>query len=252
MKAVILAGGFGTRLSEHTNLIPKPMILLGGKPILWHIMQIYIKHGIKDFIIALGYKQEIVKDYFLNYSLLNSDLQVDLQTGINKPINQKSLDASVTLIDTGIKTGTAGRLKIVSEFIDDDNFFMTYGDGVCDINIQKLLEFHRSHGKKATVTAVRPPARFGVMNIRENQVKEFNEKPQLNDGWVNGGFFVLNKSIVDYIDSDICMFEQGPMTRLSSEGELMAYKHKTFWKCMDTKRDHTELEKIYTQGAPWL
>lgn len=253
MKVVILAGGFGTRISEYTDLLPKPMIPIGGKPILWHIMQRYADFGHKDFYIALGYKAEVVKDYFLNYSSLNSDFTVNLKTGKILPHKLDEIDWNVTLVDTGLNTMTGGRVKRLSKFIGDKTFLLTYGDGVADIDLEKLLHFHRSHGKMITVSAVRPTARFGELELLKNQVVSFKEKPQLHDGWINGGFFVIEPTFLNLIKGDETLLERDPLEVAANMGELMAYRHDGFWHCMDTKRDHEFLDAIWkSSAAPWI
>jgi len=254
MKVVILAGGLGTRLSEYTDKIPKPMVQVGGKPILWHIMQRYAMFGYKDFVIALGYKGEIIKDYFLRFSQVNSNFTVNLRSGKIEPVECLSEDWNVTLVDTGETTMTGGRLKRLERFIDGDTFLMTYGDGVADIDIGKLIEFHCKEDNLATVTAVRPPTRFGELSLNGTFVERFEEKPQMNDGWISGGYFVLKKSILELINDDETMFEREPLEAVASMGQLNAYRHEGFWQCMDTKRDLDALEGIIadTDGAPWL
>lgn len=251
MKVILLAGGFGTRLGEFTNLIPKPMVLIGGKPILWHIMQSYSSFDHKDFYVALGYKAEIIKEYFLNYRTLNTDFSVELNNGNIKHHQDSKDEWKVTLVNTGDNSLTGGRVKRMKKFIGDETCMMTYGDGVADININALLDFHRSHGKLITVSAVRPPARFGEMEIIGNKVTSFKEKPQLNEGWINGGFFVFEPKFFDLIEGDETSLEKEPLEKAASMGELMAYRHDGFWQCMDTKRDHELLENLWIQGAPW-
>ena len=251
MKVIILAGGFGTRLGEYTNLIPKPMIKIGGKPIIWHIMQTYSEFGHKDFFVALGYKSEVIKEFFLNYQSLNSDFTIDLNNG---KIDQKqfnSVDWKVTLVDTGESSMTGGRVKRMKDYIGNETCMMTYGDGIANINIDKLLDFHHSHGKLITVSSVRPPARFGEMAIKGDKVISFKEKPQLQEGWINGGFFVFEPNFFNLIEGDETSLEKEPLEKAASMGELMAYRHEGFWQCMDTKRDHELLENLWSQGAPW-
>lgn len=253
MKVILLAGGFGTRLSEYTDAIPKPMVLVGNKPILWHVMQIYAKYGHKDFYVALGYKAAVVKEYFLNYHTLNTDFTVDLGSGQILPHQVDSVDWKVTLVNTGLDTMTGGRVKRMKDFIGDETFMVTYGDGVANINLDDLLDFHKSHGKMVTMTAVRPVARFGELVLDQNRVTVFQEKPQLNGGWINGGFFVIEPSFFDLIEGDSTMLEKGPLEKVTQAGELMAYEHDGFWQCMDTKRDHELLQKLWLDGtAPWL
>jgi len=252
MKVFILAGGLGTRLSEFTGLIPKPMIKVGGKPILWHIMKTFASFNHKDFYIALGYKSDVIKEYFLNYHALNSDFAIELKSG-NITINQKDLiDWRVTLINTGENTMTGGRAKRLASFANGETIMLTYGDGVADIDINKLLTFHKSHGKMITMTAVRPAARFGELQLVDNKVISFKEKPQMNDGWINGGYFVIEPAFFDLIDDDATLLEREPLERSVALGELMAYRHEGFWQCMDTKRDHELLESLWAQGAPWV
>lgn len=254
MKTVILCGGLGTRLSEETNLKPKPMVEIGGKPMLWNIMSIYSAYGHNDFLCALGYKGEVIKDYFLNYHLRNGNVIINTLTGelIVDKVPQE--DWNVSLIDTGQLTMTAGRLLRLKPYLEgEDTFMLTYGDGVSNVNIEDLLEFHRSHGRIATVTAVRPPVRFGEMLIDSNKVVDFKEKPHVEAGWINGGFFVFNKEIFKYLIGDEVMLERDPMENLVKQGELMAYYHNDFWQCMDTLRDKEYLENLIKAGnAPWL
>lgn len=254
MKAVILAGGLGTRISEETALKPKPMIEIGGKPILWHIMKIYEKHNIEDFHLALGYKAYIIKDYFLKYNSLNNNFSINLKSGITQFTDNIYENWNVDLVDTGLETMTGGRLLRLKKILKNEQTFMlTYGDGVSDIDLTKLLQFHKSHGKIATVTAVRPPVRFGELIINNNIVEEFAEKPQAGKGWINGGFFVFNKEIFDYIENDSVMLEREPLENLSKNGELMAFKHEGFWQCMDTVREKEILEKLWSSNnASWL
>ncbi len=254
MKVVILAGGFGTRLSEETDLRPKPMVELGGKPILWHIMNIYSAYGFNEFIICCGYKAQVIKEYFVNYYQNTSDFTINLANGelsIHHPIAEPW---KVTLVDTGLKTMTGGRIKRVKDYIGNEPFMLTYGDGVSDVNIKELVEFHLSHGKLATVTAVQPMGRFGALGLVKNQqVTEFYEKPSGDGMWVNGGFFVLQPEVIDYIEGDLTTWEQEPLQQIAKEGELMAYKHYGFWKPMDTLRDKIELEgMINKKEAPWM
>ena len=251
MKVVILAGGFGTRLSELTDVIPKPLVPVGDKPIIWHIMNHYAGFGYKDFLIALGYKGEKIKDYFLNYRALNSDFTVDLDTGNCSFHDASGVDWNVTLVETGHNTMTGGRLKRLEKYLNGSPFLLTYGDGLCNVDIGRLVDFHQAHGKMASMTAVRPAARFGELSLDEDLVTEFKEKPQLQQGWINGGFFVMETKILDYILDDTIMLEQEPLSAIVELGELMAYKHNGFWHCMDTKRDFDYLNKIWRQGAPW-
>jgi glucose-1-phosphate cytidylyltransferase len=254
MKAVILAGGLGSRLSEETVLRPKPMVEIGGKPILWHIMNIYSCYGIDEFIIALGYRAEVVKEYFLNFYALNNNLTLDLATGATTIHGGRQPRWKVHLVDTGLSTQTGGRVKRLEPWLGDDStFMMTYGDGVADVDVRALLRFHDAHGKLATVTTVRPPARFGgIVLDGDHRVSQFTEKPQTGEGWINGGFFVLNRQVMRYIDGDDAVWERGPMERLASDGELMAYRHDGFWQPMDTLRERKLLEELWASGAaPW-
>lgn len=254
MKIVILCGGLGTRLSEETQVKPKPMVEIGGKPIVWHIMKSYECHGNKDFILALGYKGEVIKDYFLNYHARQSDLTVHLKSGKVEYSNPTAEDWNVSLIDTGAETMTGGRILRLKNLLKDSGTFMvTYGDGVSDINITELLAFHRSHGKLATVSAVRPPVRFGELLIDGNTVNQFQEKPQAGEGWINGGYFVFEPEVLEYIIDDTTFLEREPLERLAKDGQLMAYHHPGFWQCMDTIRDRDLLQTKWQAGnAPWI
>ena len=253
MKTVILAGGFGTRLSEYTKLIPKPMVEIGGKPILWHIMNHYSKYGFKDFVIALGYKGEVIKNYFLQYYAQNNDFTIDLATGKVEYIQEHTQDWRVTLVDTGDASLTGGRILRVKDIIGDEDFMVTYGDAVSDVNIGKLVESYRQSGALAMVTAVHPTARFGEIQIdNDDFVRSFKEKPQVNQGWINGGFFVLHPRVFDYIDNDLTTFEREPLERLAAEGQLKSFRHEGFWQCMDTVRDRDLLNQMWDEGrAPW-
>ncbi len=252
MKVIILAGGFGTRLSEYTESIPKPMVTVGGKPILWHIMNTYAKFEHKDFYVALGYKAEVIKEYFLNYRTLNSDFTVDLTNGDIIAHQQDAVDWKVSLIDTGLNSMTGGRVKRMQNFIGDETFLLTYGDGVADIDLDALVKFHKSHGKMVTVSAVRPGARFGELDINNNVVTSFKEKPQTTEGWINGGYFVIEPEFFDLIEGDSTILEKSPLERVAQMGELMSYQHNGFWQCMDTKRDRDSLEDLWeTDSAPW-
>jgi glucose-1-phosphate cytidylyltransferase len=252
MKVLILAGGLGSRLGEYTEIVPKPMVAIGGKPIIWHIMQTYAKFNHKDFYVALGYKSESIKQYFLNYNILNSHFTVDLSNGKISSQLQDKIDWKVTLVDTGISSMTGGRLKRLRSFIGDETFLLTYGDGVSNIDVGKLVDFHKSHGKMITMTAVRPAARFGELELHKDSVKSFVEKPQLHDGWINGGYFVIEPEFFELIDGDQTMLEREPLESAAKMGELMAYKHEGFWQCMDTKRDLELLENLWANGAPWI
>jgi glucose-1-phosphate cytidylyltransferase len=254
MKVVILAGGVGTRLVEETEVKPKPMVLIGGRPILWHIMMHYAHYRHKEFFIALGYKGEVIKRYIVDYSSLNSDLTVKFATGevLHHGDGIQKQDWTVHLVDTGEATLTGGRIKRLAPYLGDQTFMLTWGDGVSDVDLNKLLEFHRSHGRLATVTAVRPPARFGKLDIEGNQVVRFSEKPQISEGWINGAFFVLEPGVFNYIEGDMSQWEKEPLERLARDGQLMAYFHTSFWQCMDTLRDKKLLESLWEQGkAPW-
>jgi glucose-1-phosphate cytidylyltransferase len=253
MKTVILCGGLGTRLSEETQVRPKPMVEIGGMPILWHIMRIFAHHGHQDFMLALGYKGEVIKDYFLNYHLRTSDLTVHLSTGKREYSRVQAEDWVVQMIDTGNASMTGGRLYRLADYLRPHGTFMlTYGDGVSNIDVSALLKFHRHHGKLATVTAVRPPARFGTMTFDGDRVSDFHEKPQTGEGWINGGFFVFESGVFDYLSGDDTVLEEAPLERLAGDGELMAYKHSDFWQCMDTLRDRDALEQTWRcGGAPW-
>lgn len=253
MKVVLLAGGFGTRLSEHTEVIPKPMVQIGGKPILMHIMDTYAGFGHKDFYLALGYKAEVVKEYFLKFYSLNSDFRIDLMSGKVTPFQVNSLDYEITLVDTGLNSMTGGRLKRMQKYIGKETFMLTYGDGVANVDIDALLAFHKSHGKLVTMTAVRPSARFGELTLDENKVASFQEKPQLHDGWINGGYFVIEPEFFEYINGDSTLLEREPLEMVANKGQLMAYRHDGFWQCMDSKRDLELLESLWSKGkAPWL
>ena len=249
MKVIILAGGFGTRLSEHTDKIPKPMVTIGEKPIIWHIMNHYESYGFNDFFLALGYKSEVIKEYFLNYHQINSDIKVDLSSGRIQNYRSSNKNWKVSLINTGLKTMTGGRLKKLRPFLDkNETFLLTYGDGLSDINIEELVKFHKSHRKLVTITAVRPSARFGELSINmNNKVTNFEEKPQTQLGWINGGFFVINSDFLDLIDNDQSILEKEPLEKASKIGELMAFKHTGFWQCMDTKRDRDYLNKVFSE-----
>ena len=252
MKVIILAGGFGTRLSEYTESIPKPMVPIGGRPILWHIMQRYAYYGHKDFYIALGYKAEVIKDYFLSFSAINSDFSLDLTTSEIETHNTNGPDWKVTLVDTGQDSMTGGRVKRMQSYIGNEPFMLTYGDGVTDLNINNLIDFHQNHGKMVTVTAVRPVARFGELEIDGDCVKSFQEKPQVNKGWINGGYFVCEPGFFDLIKDDSTILERDPMENVAQQNQLFAFKHEGFWQCMDAKRDKDLLEELWQQKqASW-
>jgi len=252
VKVVILAGGFGTRLSEYTDSIPKPMVTIGGKPILLHIMEHFASFGHKEFIIALGYKSEFIKNYFLSFHSLNSDFKVDLSNGEIDLIESQLIDWKVSLIDTGLNSHTGERVRRLKRLIGNDTFLLTYGDGVSDVNIDKLVNFHKKNGKMVTLTAVRPNARFGELIIKDDIVTSFKEKPQTSEGWINGGFFVLEPEFIDLIKDNNAILEREPLEEVSSLGQLMAYKHFDFWHCMDSKRDKDNLEEIYqSRKGPW-
>ncbi len=252
MKVVILAGGLGTRLSEKTDEIPKPMVEIGGYPILWHIMNIYSSYGFNDFIIALGYKGYKVKDYFTNYHARHADLSVDLKTGDVEVFPKNTLDWRITLVDTGAETMTGGRIKRLATYLDD-TFMLTYGDGVSNVNLKELLDYHKKHGKLLTMTTVHPTSRYGKLEIDvNNQVNSFVEKPEFGGDWINGGFMVVEPEVLQYIKGDDDVFEREPLEKIASNGELMAFKHTEFWHCMDTLRDRNDLEKLWQSGsAPW-
>lgn len=252
MKVAILAGGVGSRLAEETEIRPKPMVEIGGKPILWHIMMLYSYYGFKDFVIALGYKGEMIKKYMIDYASLNGNLRVNLRTGKVEMQTGVRPDWNVELVDTGIATMTGGRIKRLKPYLGNETFMLTWGDGISDVNLRDLLSFHRSHGKLATLTAVRPPARFGHLTFDGDRVASFEEKPQTAEGWINGAFFVLEPGVFDYIEGDNTQWEREPMERLAADGQLMAYKHTSFWQCMDTLRDKRLLEELWERGnAPW-
>lgn len=252
MKVAFLAGGFGSRLAEETELRPKPMVEIGGKPILWHIMRHYASFGFNDFVVALGYKGDYIKRYFADYGSLRDKVTADLKTGQVASENHQDLDWSIELVDTGQGTLTGGRIKRLAPNLGNETFMLTWGDGVSDVDIDALVAFHRKHGKLATVTAVRPAARYGRLEIEGDEVISFTEKPQLAEGWINGAFFVLEPGVFDYIGDDDVMFEQSPMEQLASDGQLMAYRHEGFWQCMDTLREKHVLEEIWRSGnAPW-
>ena len=252
MKVIILAGGFGVRMSEYTESIPKPMVTVGGRPILWHIMSRYAHFEHKDFYLALGYKAELVKEYFLNYRSLNADFTVDLNSGDIESHQTDDTNWRVTLINTGLESMTGGRVKRLQSYIGNETFMLTYGDGVADVNVDALLEFHKGHGKMVTVSAVHPSARFGELLMEDHKVLNFEEKPQIGQGWINGGYFIIEPDFFDLIDGDTTIMEREPLEKAAAMGELMAYQHNGYWQCMDTKRDRDNLEKLWNAGkAPW-
>ncbi len=251
MKAVILAGGLGTRISEESHLKPKPMITIGGKPIIWHIMKQYSHYGVNEFIICLGYKGYVVKEYFANYFLHMSDVTFDMANN-EMQVHEKHVEPwKITLIETGEDTQTGGRLKKVRDYIGNETVCFTYGDGVSNINIQKLIEFHQSHGKLATVTAIQPPGRYGALNLNSERVEQFQEKPAGDGSWINGGFFVLEPEVMDFIEGPTTAWEESPLKKLADQQALMAYRHTGFWKAMDTLRDKVSLENLWQTTAPW-
>jgi glucose-1-phosphate cytidylyltransferase len=252
LKAVILAGGLGTRISEETLVRPKPMIDLGGRPVLWHIMKLYSKHGINDFIVCCGYKGYMIKEYFANYALHLSDITIDLRAN-TVDVHQSSVEPwRVTLVDTGEQTMTGGRLKRVRKYLDDEDFCFTYGDGLSNVDIAKLVAFHKGHKTLATVTAVQPPGRFGHLKLDQQKITDFNEKPEGDGAWISAGYFVLSPKVIDYIEGDATAWERAPMERLAKEGNLSAYLHRGFWQPMDTLRDKIALEDMWnTEKAPW-
>lgn len=253
MKAIILAGGLGTRIAEESDYRPKPMVEIGGRPLLWHIMKSYAKHGIRDFVICLGYKGYVIKEYFFNYHRHTANLEISLRSGTVNVLDTQAEDWKITLIDTGQDTMTGGRVKRVREYLGNETFCLTYGDGLADIDISTELAFHRSHGKLATVAAVQPPGRFGVLKLGEkSNVSSFEEKPQDEIGWINGGFFILEPLAIDYIESDATSFEREPLANLARDGQLMAFQHHGFWQPCDTLRDKRELQNLWDAGkAPW-
>jgi len=252
MKVVILAGGFGTRLAEQTEVKPKPMVEIGGHPILWHIMQIYAAYGYKDFIIALGYKGQVIKEYFFNHHVLNSNFTIDLSNGKLDFYDGNSYDWKVTLVDTGANTMTGGRVKRLTSYLGNEPFILTYGDGIANINIQKLVDFHQSHQKLVTITAVHPKAHYGELETENNRILKFKEKPQFKQSWINGGFMVIQPEFLNMLKNDQTVLEREPMDRTAQSGELMAYYHEGFWQCMDTLRDMKYLNELWDSGhAPW-
>ena len=251
MKVAILAGGFGSRIAEETEVRPKPMVEIGGYPILWHIMRHYAHYGFKDFVIALGYKGEYIKKYFADYCSLSGNVLVDFNTR-RIATNGDDLDWTVNLIDTGISTNTGGRIKRLASHVADRPFMLTWGDGVSDVNLHELLKFHQSHGKLATLTAVRPAARYGHLDLDGSRIIRFSEKPQTSEGWINGAFFVLQPEVLDYIEGDKTQFEKEPLEKLARDGQLMAFQHESFWQCMDTLREKQILQRLWeSDQAPW-
>ena len=253
MKVVILAGGFGTRISEESHLRPKPMIEIGHRPILWHIMKTYLCHGFSEFVICAGYKQDVIKNYFANYALYNSDVTYDFSKGGEVTVHADASEPwKVTVVDTGYSTMTGGRIKRIQPYIGDETFMLTYGDGVGNIDIRALLDFHRSHGKEATLTAVNIGQRFGVLEMNGDNVSAFREKSMVDGAVINGGYMVLEPTVFDLLDGDECVFEDAPLSTLAKSGQLMAYRHAGFWQCMDTQRDRRRLEELWSSGdAPW-
>lgn len=252
MKAVILAGGLGSRLSEETSVRPKPMVEIGGKPMLWHIMKIYSAHGINDFVVCLGYKGYVIKEWFANYALHTSDVTFDLRTGDMEVHHSTTEPWRVTLVETGESSMTGGRLARVLPYVGEEDFCFTYGDGVADIDLTALLAFHQAHGKQATVTAVQPAGRFGALDIDGDEVRSFEEKPRGDGAWTNGGFFVLSPEVASYLDGDYTVFEQGPLRGLAADGQLASYKHTGYWQAMDTLREKQMLQELWDSGdAPW-
>jgi glucose-1-phosphate cytidylyltransferase len=252
MKVAILAGGFGSRLAEETAIRPKPMVEIGGHPLLWHIMRHYDHYGFTDFVVALGYKGEHIKKYFADYCSFGGDMFVNLKTRRIASNGQSDLGWTLNLVETGLTTNTGGRIKRLARHLADGTFMLTWGDGLSNVNLRKLLEFHQSHGKLATLTAVRPPARYGHLDLDGSKIVRFSEKPQASEGWINGAFFVLEPGVLDYIEGDNTQFEKEPLERLAQDGELMAFQHESFWQCMDTLREKHILETLWQSGqAPW-
>lgn len=253
MKVLILAGGYGTRISEESDIKPKPMIEIGGKPIIWHIMKHYSAYGFNEFVLLLGYKSYVIKEYFANYYLHNSDVTIDTAKKSIEVHNNYSENWKITLLETGLDTMTGGRVKRAKDYVGNEPFLLTYGDGVSDVNIKELLEFHKKHGKKITMTSIQPEGRFGALKIEENnKITSFLEKPKGDGAWINGGFFVCDPSVIDYIADDSTTFEKEPLEKLAKDGELFSYKHDGFWKCMDTLRDKNQLNEMWTNNkAKW-
>jgi len=252
MKVVILAGGLGTRLQEETLIKPKPMVEVGGSPILWHIMKIYAAQGFNEFVVSMGYRSDVIKQYFLNYHYINNDISINLKSNQVTFHQKKADDWIVHLVDTGVQSETGGRIRRLAHILGDETFMLTYGDGVADIDLTALTAMHQKHGKLVTVTAVHPPARFGGLTLEDQQVSRFAEKLQVGDGWINGGFFVLDPRVLSYIENDFTPWEGPPMDRLVREGQVAAYKHQGFWQCMDTPRDMRLLDSLWAEGcAPW-
>lgn len=253
MKTVILCGGMGTRLREEAEYRPKPMVEIGGRPILWHIMKLYAHHGLSDFVLCLGYREEMIKQYFLNYKPLTQDFTVQLGApdAVTFHGNHEQDNWRVTLADTGIDAGTGARIARIKRYLAEEAFMVTYGDGVADVDVRRLLEFHRAHGRIATVTGVRPPSRFGELQMQESRVVQFSEKPQTSQGFINGGFFVFQPKVFEYLSEEgSCFLEREPLERLAQDGELMVYPHQGFWQCVDTPRDLQRLRELWTSGAP--
>lgn len=251
MKVVILAGGLGTRLSEETTITPKPMVEIGGRPILWHILKYYSMYNFNDFFIALGYKGEVIKHYFMDYQSANHSIRISLKDNTIQYLDGRTEDWNLHLIDTGISTNTGGRLKKLQEYIGAETFMLTYGDGVSTVNLDELLRFHKSHGRMVTITAVHPPARFGGLDLDDDKVVNFYEKSQIREGWINGGFMVFEPGVFDYIEGDHTVLEADVLEKLTTDGQVWAYKHSQFWQCMDTLRDKRYLEELWSSGAPW-
>jgi glucose-1-phosphate cytidylyltransferase len=252
MRVVILAGGRGTRLAEETGVRPKPLVDIGGRPIIWHIMNVYASHGFKDFLVACGYKSHMLKEYFANFLVHDQDYVIDMRTGAREVVGAHTIDWKVGVIDTGIDTMTGGRIRRLRRWLGDGPFMVTYGDGLIDADLGAIADFHRAHGRLATVTAVRPPSRFGGLVLDGDRVREFSEKPQLGEGWINGGFFVFEPRVFDYLPDDRTILEREPLERLAADGQLMAFRHPGFWQPMDTARDRELLESLWASGrAPW-